>query len=156
MNLESASADPTSNVQHRIMYSVNLKEGFASLLRRTRGLGRPGASLPFETCLWVDYRSLVHLFSVIRLFLNPKSAAPSIFNVRCSTFKAYSPPLEDLLFRPGGVSYERTEIRCQMLRTGRSINLSNSDFCRPYLFNDTRRETKNDNFPKIEAQTAYE
>jgi len=31
----------------------------------------------------------------------------SMFDVRCSTFKAYSPPLEDSLFRPGGVSYKR-------------------------------------------------
>ena len=31
----------------------------------------------------------------------------SMLDVRCSTFKAFSPPLEDSLFRPGGVSYER-------------------------------------------------
>ena len=52
----------TSNVQHRIMYSVNLKKDGASLVLRMKGLRRPGVILPFEI-LW----SSILLFSRFKI-----------------------------------------------------------------------------------------
>jgi len=77
MNIEHR----TLNVQHRIMYSVNLKNA------------EQNESTPQN--------------SSVRLLKNRSSAATSIMDVRCWTFDVRR--LICSLLRPGGVSYEMIE-----------------------------------------------
>ena len=103
MNIEHR----TSNVQHRIMYSVNLNKDGASLLRRTKGLRRPGVSLPFEI-LWFS----ILLFSRFKIDKAQRHQY-STFDVGRSMFDVQSKPgteavnlikMDTLIY---GVSYKR-------------------------------------------------
>ncbi len=61
-------------------------------------LRKSGANLLFETL-----RFPLFIKSIKRSVINIQR---SMLGVRCSTFNAYSPTLEDSLFRPDGISYE--------------------------------------------------
>ena len=110
MNIEHR----TLNVQHPIMYSVNLKNAMQAYSAEPRGYQGQERFYPskfsvFRSSLQRDsFASISKKHSVINI-------RRSMFDVRCSTFKAYSPPLEDLLFRPGGVSYEYQETRVPLV-----------------------------------------
>ena len=78
------------------MYSVNLKKDRVSLLRLS---GYEGRQRIYTSNLC---GSLV-IKTIKRSVINIQH---SMLEVRCSTFKAFSPPLEDSLFRLGGISYE--------------------------------------------------
>jgi hypothetical protein len=91
------------------MYSVNLKKGCAKQNHPSRfdsaesfdpEFFNPELTTEGLVAGWV---SLV-LDSIKRSAINIRR---SMLDVRCSMFKAYSPPLEDSLCRPGRISHKR-------------------------------------------------
>ena len=128
----------TLNVQHRIRYSVNLKtEQYESTPRYSTRLLLTGSSPELAEGRRSILSYSIMSPSVVSSGLNTqgltthnrgarrrfrfvcfkKSIKRSVINirrsmldVRCSTFKAFSPPLLDSLFRPGRISYLQNEV----------------------------------------------
>ena len=96
----------TLNVQHRIMYSVNFKKTEQAYSAKEAMKAKSESTFRNLSAFGGFCGSLV-LKSIKRSVINIQC---SMLDVRCSTFNAYSPPVEDSLFRPGGVSYERFKV----------------------------------------------